>query len=179
MSRYLHPRRRQRLALSRIVQLRAAKSRASQFQASQLLVPRLLAEFRQDAETNWWTVTLPSQPSVVSQGRTLEEGLINVRNALALVRDDAQTVDLIGRTRWDHRKDLSPKALSAIKVAGNLRLILLGAEFRSQTMTRVAVMTLRDEKYSFRRAGRLLGITHARVEQIFKEKRREEDELGS
>lgn len=172
--RQLHLRRRQWAAQLRVAQLRAAKARASQFP-----VPQLLVEFRQDAEKNWWTATLPSYPSVVSQGRTLEEGLINVRKALALVRDDAQALDLVGKTRWDHRKDLSPKALRAVRVASNLRLAFLAAQFRSQTMTRAAVLTLRRENYSFRGAGRLLGITHARVEQIFKEELKEEDELGS
>jgi len=128
----------------------------------------LTVEFRQDRESNWWTATMPDVPAVVTQGKTLREAYQSVRDALSLVREDADRATLRGRTVWD-RPDLSEDVLRAVRTEGDLRLRSIEAEYELEQATREAVHLLIERKrYSFREAGQLLGITHQRVEQISK-----------
>ncbi len=129
----------------------------------------LAVEYRQDPETSWWTVTVPDEPAVVSQGRTLREAYDRVRQALPLVRKDANALSLRGRTVWEDRGDLSPDVLEAVRLESDLRLRSMEIEEALERATRVAVEVLIvDSKLTYRSAGSLLGITHQRVEQILK-----------
>jgi predicted RNase H-like HicB family nuclease len=66
---------------------------------------KLSVQYRQDRDTSWWTATMPEEPAVVTQGKTLRDAYENVRKALALVREDAERVQLRGKTDWSKRSD--------------------------------------------------------------------------
>lgn len=129
----------------------------------------LSVQYRQDPDTSWWTATMPDEPAVVTQGKTLREVYENVRKALTLVREDADRVLLRGETDWSNRSDLSADVLQAVRSESDLRVRFLEAEDELERATRRAVKVLiRVRHYSFRDAGQLLGITGQRVEQISK-----------
>ena len=127
-------------------------------------------EYRQDPDTNGWTATMPDEPAVVTQGKTLKEAHQRVRAALGLVRDDANEVTLRGQTVWGAGNELSPQALRAVKAEGDLRVRALELSVELERVTADAVRVLIvNEKKTYRAAGQLLGITHQRVEQIAKQ----------
>jgi predicted RNase H-like HicB family nuclease len=139
----------------------------------------LTVEYRQDPDTNGWTATMPDEPAIVTQGKTLKEAHQRVRAALGLVRDDANEVTLRGRTVWGLRKELSSEALQAVKTEGDLRVqaLELGAELERVTADAVRVLIF-HENQTYRAAGQLLGITHQRVEQIAKQGATEPEAAG-
>ena len=129
----------------------------------------LIAQFRLDPETDWWTVTIPEVPAVVSQGKTLREAFDRVRDALGFVRNDAESIRLEPEIVWDREWNVPDEVRDVVRHANYLRLkqLQIGAELEPTTLKAVAVM-IEQYRMPFRTAGQLLGITHQRVEQIFK-----------
>jgi predicted RNase H-like HicB family nuclease len=129
----------------------------------------LFVEYRQDSENDWWTATVREEPSVVTQGRTLQEAHDRVRKAIDLVRGQESHVPLTGETVWLGRDDLDEEVLRVAKQEGDLRVRLLQVQDELELATRDAVNELvKDRHLSYRVVGRLLGITHQRIEQIAK-----------
>jgi len=130
---------------------------------------KLSVQYRQDRDTSWWTATMPEEPAVVTQGKTLRDAYENVRKALALVREDAERVQLRGKTDWSKRSDLNGDVLQAVQSESDLRVRLLEMQDELERATRTAIRVLMTtHRYSYRHAGQLLGIAHQRVEQISK-----------
>ncbi len=129
----------------------------------------LFVEFRLDPETEWWTATIPQVPAVVSQGKTLREAFDRVRDALGFVRKDAEAIRLEPEIVWDREWHVPDEVMDVVRAANYWRLqqLRVGAELEPATLQAVTVM-IDKYKMPFRMAGQLLGITHQRVEQIFK-----------
>jgi predicted RNase H-like HicB family nuclease len=129
----------------------------------------LSVQYRQDPQTSWWTATMPEEPAVVTQGKTLKEAYENVRKALSLVREDANRVQLRGETDWSDRADLSEDVLRAVQDESDLRVRVLEMQDQLERVTQTAVRVLiKNRRFSYGDAGQLLGITRQRVEQIDK-----------
>lgn len=127
----------------------------------------LTVEYRLDPQTQGWTATMPEVPELVTQGKTLGDAHRRVRQALALLREDAQTVELQGRAVWDASVPLSEAALEAVRTETELRIRVLDLEPLLERATAHAVQVLiLEENQTYRFAGSVLGITHQRVEQI-------------
>ena len=132
----------------------------------------LVVEFRQDAETSGWTVTMPSVPQLVTQGKTLKDAHSRVRLALAALGEGegAASVRLQGFVIWADRPDLSDEAMKWISQESELRVRSLDLQVELERVTKEAVRVLIERDHlTYRSAGVLLGITHQRVEQIAKQ----------
>ena len=141
-------------------------------QLDALMKNPLFVEYRQDPENDWWTATVREVPEVVTQGKTLTEAHGRVRKAIELVRGAQESmayVPLTGETVWDNRDDLDNDVRQVAKAEADLRVHLLDTEDKLEVATQRAVTVLVKERgFSYRVAGKLLGITHQRVEQIAK-----------
>lgn len=132
-----------------------------------LKMDTVVVRYKQDPKTAWWTATVPEEPAVVSQGKTLAEAHRRVRKAIALVRGESRPLVLQGETDWSDRNDLSNDISRLIKEEGDLRVRRLEIQEALERTTYEAVrLLIIENKFSFRAAGRLLGITHQRVQQI-------------
>jgi len=138
-----------------------------------------IVRYELDPETSWWTATVPGEPGVVSQGKTLAEAHCRVRNAISLMKGTTDPIALVGETDWSNRTDLPEEALELVKKEGDLRVQLLEVqeELERHTFDAVKLLIL-EEGFSFRVVGRMLGITHQRVEQILREIRTVQTESG-
>lgn len=134
-----------------------------------LIMKTFQVQYTQDPETSWWTATIPDEPAVVSQGKTLVEAYRHVRNALALVlkKNPNSLVLMHGKTVWKRRNDLSGQALRIVRKEADLRIKLLEIQTELERATLHAVEILKIEKrFSYGHVGLLLGITRQRIEQI-------------
>jgi hypothetical protein len=135
--------------------------------------PVLHVRYYQDPASESWTARVDEEPAIVTQGNNLATTYERVRDALSLVRSDANVVTLRGETFWDDRPDLSelPSQLrDLIKYEADLRLKQLELQDELQQTTLEGVRQLvgaLDRPY--RDVGQLLGITFQRVEQICKQ----------
>jgi predicted RNase H-like HicB family nuclease len=129
---------------------------------------RFDVHYEQDPEKRWWTATVPEVPGVVSQGKTLKEAHHNVRQAISLVLEQEEEPFVTsGETHWGEHAELAEDELELVKVAGDLRIQALETQGQLERVTQAAVRTLYQGRgFSYREIGRLLGITHQRVEQL-------------
>ena len=111
-------------------------------------------------ETNWWTITVPDVPGCLTQGRTLEQSMRRVREALELFEVELDKVDLVEQVV------LPAKVRRAVATSQAARKRAEEEQARAQSALRTAVETLRDFGVSVRDAGKLLGLSHQRVQQL-------------
>jgi len=110
----------------------------------------------------WWVASVRGVPGCHTQGRTVDEARRRIREALSLVIEDADSVELV-----DHVK-LPAAAQRAIRDYVTLRKKADAESRRAAMAARAAVRVLQKGKLkmSARDAARLLGLSHQRVHQL-------------
>lgn len=118
-------------------------------------------------EGNWWAITIPSVPGVLTQAKSLEQGRKRIREALSLaIGDDAaEAAELVDDIRLPPKADKTVRDV-AIRVAEVRKLQdnLTDDLRRAAKLLRTAGLSLRD-------SADVLGVSHSRVQQVLEEKR--------
>ena len=132
--------------------------------------PALHVRYYWDSRTEFWTANVDEVPEIVTQGPTLAKTYERVREALSLVREDAQTVSLKNETVWDDVREvleLPSDLRGLIKRETDLRLEQCEIEHKLRATTLEGVRQLVGaHSRPYRYVGQVLGITFQRVEQI-------------
>lgn len=116
-------------------------------------------------ETNWWTATVPEVPGCLTQGRTIEQAMRRIREALELFDVQADGVEL------QEQVLLPPKVQRAIDQSQAARKRAEQEQARAQSALRATVKLLGELGLSVRDAGKLLGLSHQRIQQILHSER--------
>lgn len=107
-----------------------------------------------------WTVEIPQVRGCHTYGRTIGQARERIREALDLFVKDADTADIVDDVRL-------PAAVKAgIRHARQLREKVNRDERLMTAAQAKAVMAMRKLKLGHRDAGRLLGLSHQRVQQL-------------
>ena len=112
-------------------------------------------------ETGAWIASVPSVPGCHTYGHTLDQTRGRIREALGLFVDDADDAELIDEVH------LPAPVRRAVERARRARRNAEAqqASARAQTAEAVRVLT-RTLRLGTRDAGRLLGLSHQRVQQL-------------
>lgn len=109
-----------------------------------------------------WTVEIPKVRGCHTYGRTIDQARERVREALDLFVKDADTAEIVDEVKL-------PAGLRAeIKRAQRLREKVSRDEQLMTAAQAKVVMAMRKLKLGHRDAGRLLGLSHQRVQQLEK-----------
>ena len=120
---------------------------------------RYNVNFVPDAD-GWWVVTVAGVPGVVTQAKSVDQGLTRVREALGLiVGDAAASAELEPRIR------VSPAERAAIARARRLQRQAEEASKAAAEASRTVVRTLRA-RMSTRDVAHTVGMSPARVGQL-------------
>lgn len=107
-----------------------------------------------------WTVEIPQVRGCHTYGRTIEQARERIREALDLFVEDAVTAEIVDDVKL-------PAAVKAgIRHARQLREKVNRDERLMTAAQAKAVMAIRKLKLGHRDAGRLLGLSHQRVQQL-------------
>lgn len=133
--------------------------------------------YKQDEGTGWWTATYEGRTPIVVQERTIKKAHRKMRLGLSAFFDlDESQFSMTGHTDWSSRDDLTDEDVGLLKSEADLRVEALDVEMKLEATTRVAVKHFtRKRRFSLRKAGTLLGVTHERVAQIAREVQKEEE----
>jgi predicted RNase H-like HicB family nuclease len=112
-----------------------------------------------DAGT-WWVTSVASVPGCHTQGKTIDQALRRIREALSLWVDDARDADLVPEVR------LPGDAKAALARTRRARARAAEAQEVAQRQLAASVRTLVTLGISTRDAARLLGISGQRVQQV-------------
>lgn len=112
-------------------------------------------------ETGAWIASVPSVPGCHTYGHTLDRTRARIREALGLFVDDANDAELVDDVR------LPAPVRRAVERARRARRSAEAqqASAREETAEAVRVLT-RTLRLGTRDAGRLLGLSHQRVQQL-------------
>ena len=110
----------------------------------------------------WWAISVPSQPSVFSQCRRLEQVDDYAREAIALGR--GCTPDEVGEL--DVSVAAPDDVASLITHADQATAAARTASAEAMQARRQAAFALSERGYPTRDIGALLGISHQRVSQL-------------
>lgn len=112
-----------------------------------------------------WIVEIPEVAGCHTYGRTIDQARSRIREALGLYVEDAADAEIVDDVR------LPVRALNLVRGAKKLREKVARQETMMVEAQVKAVKTLREGlKLGHRDAGRILGLSHQRVQQL--EKRR-------
>ncbi|HCF59252.1 MAG TPA: transcriptional regulator [Myxococcales bacterium] len=111
-------------------------------------------------ETNWWTATVLEVPGCLTQGRTIDQAMRRIREALELFDVDPDAVALVERVR------LPTKALRAIDRSQEARKRAEEEQRRAQSALKETAHLLEELGLSVRDAAKLLGLSHQRIQQL-------------
>ncbi|MGC4119677.1 MAG: type II toxin-antitoxin system HicB family antitoxin [Myxococcales bacterium] len=115
--------------------------------------------FTKDGE-GWWMVRVPAVPGCHTQGKTIEQGMRRIAEALELFDVDPKRVRLV-------REYSLPKAArEAVARTAQARRRAEKEQERAQSALREAARKLAAIGVSLRDAGELLGLSHQRVQQL-------------
>lgn len=122
-------------------------------------------------EDGWWTVSVPSVSGCLTQGRTIEEGRRNVRDALGMFPEDGWTAKAAAAAEIEEEVRVPESAKAAIAQASLSRNEAAEAEARAKETMIKAVRELAGEplRLSTRDAAALLGLSGQRVAQLLAE----------
>ena len=119
------------------------------------------AVFERDPDGRW-TVDAPEVKECHTSGRTIDQARERLREALKLFVEDAETAEIVDDVRL-------PAALrKQVTTARMLRERVMREEQSMMTAQLRAVRALRKLKLGHRDAGRILGLSHQRVQQLEK-----------
>lgn len=120
-------------------------------------------------EGGWWTVTIPEVKGVLSDGRTIAEGLRRVREALALAEDEG----------WDEKRAAAVSLIEDVRLPADVRKT---RDARSEALRELAaaagdverttadlVRKLTELGRSRRDVAALVNLSPARVQQILED----------
>ena len=111
-------------------------------------------------ESGAWIATVPGVPGCHTYGRSIEQAMSRVREALGLWVDDADDATLVPDVRV-------PQVHRTIAAQGRrARQRADEALDRARVVMREAAQDLTAAGYSRRDAATLLGISHQRVQQL-------------
>ena len=118
---------------------------------------------KRDAD-GWWVASVRGVPGCHTQGRTIEQTLARVREALGLFVDDAESAVL---------KPVLPATVVRVVIRQEAARERAEREQRRarELLCRAVLKLTEDLGISFRDAGRLLGLSHQRVQQLRDEAR--------
>lgn len=109
-----------------------------------------------------WTVEIPQVRGCHTYGRTIEQARERVREALDLFVENAETAEIVDDVKLP--RDL----MTEVKRAKRLREKLTREQQLMTAAQAKAVMAMRKMRLGHRDAGRLLGLSHQRVQQLEK-----------
>ncbi len=122
-------------------------------------VMKYKAVFERDPDGRW-TVDVPQVKGCHTYGRTIDQARGRVREALKLFVNDAETAQIIDDVR------LPVELRKQVTAARILREKVMREERSMVTAQLRAVRALRKMKLGHRDAGRILGLSHQRVQQL-------------
>lgn len=112
-------------------------------------------------ETNWWVARVPRLRGCHTQGRTIDEARSRIHEAMALFVDGADAVELVDDVK------LPSEVSRQIVAYRTARSNAVKEQERAQLRAKSVVQLLTKKmKLSVRDAGKLLGISHQRVQQL-------------
>ena len=121
---------------------------------------RHIVRYRRDS-TGTWLVTVPSVPGCHTYGRTLEQARARIVEALSLFLDDGVRVELVDRV------SLPTEARVILQRVKRTRTRAAVEQQKASEATTTAVRYLtRTLGLSTRDAGKLLELSHQRVQQL-------------
>ena len=110
--------------------------------------------------SSWWLARIPAVPGCHTQGKSIDQALHRIREALDLWVEDADRATLEPDIRL-------PSALRAVVTrTWQARVSEARAHEAARSALGVSVRTLTESGMSTRDAARLLGISHQRVHQL-------------
>lgn len=119
------------------------------------------AVFERDPDGRW-TVDVPEVKGCHTYGRTIDQARERLREALKLFVDDADTAEIVDDVR------LPLELRRQVTAAKMLREKVMREEQSMVTAQLRAVRALRKLNLGHRDAGRILGLSHQRVQQLEK-----------
>ena len=109
-----------------------------------------------------WTVAVPQVRGCHTYGRTIEQARERVREALDLFVADAETAEIVDDVK------LPANLMTEVKRAKRLRERVARDQQLMTAAQAKVVMAMRKMRLGHRDAGRLLGLSHQRVQQLEK-----------
>jgi predicted RNase H-like HicB family nuclease len=109
-----------------------------------------------------WTVEVPQVRGCHTYGRTIEQARERVREALDLFVADAETAEIVDDVK------LPAGLMTEVKRAKRLREKVTRDQQLMTAAQAKAVIAMRKMRLGHRDAGRLLGLSHQRVQQLEK-----------
>jgi predicted RNase H-like HicB family nuclease len=116
-------------------------------------------------EGNWWAIDVPEVPGVHSQAKRLDQAEAMARDALALmleVPSDSFDVEVEPVLDADVDKALEEWAESVGALEDKKQQV-------GMAIAALLILLVRQRGLSYRDAGRIVGLSHQRVQQILKE----------
>ncbi len=116
-------------------------------------------------EGNWWAIDVPDVPGVHTQAKRLDQAEAMARDALALMLEvppDSFDVDVTPLLDADVDRALEEWADSVRALEEKKQQVGLA-------VAALLILLVRQRGLSYRDAGRIVGLSHQRVQQILKE----------
>jgi predicted RNase H-like HicB family nuclease len=112
-------------------------------------------------EDGWWVASVRHVAGVHTQGRSIEEAVRRVREALSLVRHGTDTAELEPVVKLPQQVRARVREFVSVRK----RFEVCQGEFGESSRATVRYLTT-DAQMSVRDVGKILGISHQRVQQL-------------
>ena len=112
-------------------------------------------------ETNWWVARVPRLRGCHTQGRTIDEARSRIREAMALFVDGADAVELVDDVKLP--SEVSRQIVAYRTARSNAVKEQERAQLRAKSVVKILTKKMR---LSVRDTGKLLGLSHQRVQQL-------------
>lgn len=112
-------------------------------------------------ETNWWVARVPRLRGCHTQGRTIDEARSRIREAMALFVDGADAVQLVDDVKLP--SEVSRQLVAYRTARSNAVKEQERAQLRAKSVVKILTKKMR---LSVRDTGKLLGLSHQRVQQL-------------
>lgn len=116
-----------------------------------------------EPDSGWWAVSVKEEPGCFTQGKSLAQCRVRIREALSLSVDDAYEADLVDEI-------IVPKEVQDLLISvGKRQKEQKRFNAQTQKITAAAAMTM-SKKYhcGMRDIGELMGFSHQRIGQLAK-----------
>ena len=118
------------------------------------------AVYRRDEDSKHWLVKIPAIPGCHSYGRSLSEARANIREALSLFAQDAETATI--------EDDIKLPAAVSGKLSGWYGVVkrLRDAQTQADITRDELLAALKAQHLGMRDIGELVGVSHQRIHQL-------------